>query len=224
MHLKSAVLAATLLALPVALAAPLEAADLSQKLRVSKEVFEQLLSTPERANSRVVREARCIAVIPSMVKGALGFGGHRGLGVISCRRGDAWSPPAFVKIGGGSFGLQIGGEISDVVLFFMTQRGVESLLETKFTIGGDAGVAAGPFGSGSETSTDLKFRAEIYASARSRGLFAGLSVEGAHMSIHQKAIRDFYGKRIWPEDILFEHDVPALPDEAKAFMEALPQP
>lgn len=203
-------------------AAPAASADLSQKLRVSKEVFEELMATPERANSRVVREARCIAVIPGMVKAALGFGGHRGTGVISCKEDGEWSPPAFVKIGGGSFGLQIGGEISDVVLFFMTRRGVESLLDTKFTLGGEAGVAAGPFGTGAETTTDLKFKAEIYASARSRGLFAGVSIEGAHMSIYQKAIHNYYGKRIWPEDILFEHQVPMLPAEAKAFMEALP--
>ncbi|MDX1644995.1 MAG: lipid-binding SYLF domain-containing protein [Thermoanaerobaculia bacterium] len=222
MHPKAPAILPLAALLLLALTAPAEAADLEQKLRVSKQVFEQLMATPERANSRVVHEARCIAVIPNMVKGAIGFGGHKGLGVISCRRGETWSPPAFVKIGGGSFGLQIGGEISDVVLFFMTQRGVESLLETKFTIGGDAGVAAGPFGSGAETSTDLKFRAEIYASARSRGLFAGLSIEGAHMSISQKAIRSYYGERIWPEEILFEHQVPVVPDEAAAFMEVLP--
>lgn len=216
-----AVFALVLLLLPLA-ATPASATDFARKVRVSKEVFEQLMATPERANSRVVREARCIAVIPGMVKGAFGFGGHKGLGVISCKEDGVWSPPAFVKIGGGSFGLQIGGEISDVVLFFMTRRGVESLLESKFTMGGDAGVAAGPFGAGAETSTDLKFRAEIYASARSRGLFAGLSVEGAHMSIHQKAIRNYYGERIWPEQILFEQQVPVLPPEAEAFMEALP--
>ena len=162
------------------------------------------------------------AVFPTVGKGAIGIGGHKGNGVISCRSDDGWSPPAFIKITGGSLGLQIGGEESDLVLFFMTKRGVESLLETKFTLGGEAGVAAGPFGASAETNTDLRFRAEIYAYARSRGLFAGLSIEGGSLTVNQKAIKRYYGERIWPEEILFEHQVPHIPPEARAFMDVLP--
>lgn len=199
-----------------------EAADLERKLRVSTEVYEDFFSDEDEVKNRVIRDAKCIAVIPNMVKGAIGIGGHKGTGVISCRDEQEWSPPAFVKISGGSLGLQIGGEESDLVLFFMTRRGVESLLETKFTLGGEAGVAAGPYGSSAETSTDLRFRAEIYAYARSRGLFAGLSIEGASMTVSQKAIKKYYGARIWPEEILFDHQVPSLPSEARSFMDVLP--
>lgn len=214
-----------LLALPalaVTAASPASAIDLERKLRVSTEVYEDFFGAHDDAGNHVANDAECIAVIPNMIKGAIGIGGHKGNGVISCRSEDGWSPPAFIKITGGSLGLQLGGEESDLVLFFMTRRGVESLLESKFTLGGEAGVAAGPFGSSAETSTDLRFRAEIYAYARSRGLFAGLSIEGGTLTVNQKAIKEFYGERIWPEEILFEHEVPRLPDEAKVFMEVLP--
>lgn len=213
---------ATLLLLG-ALTVPADAADLSRKLRVSTEIYEDFFGADGDAQNRVMKQAKCIAVIPNLVKGAIGIGGHKGTGVISCRDDDeGWSPPAFIKMSGGSLGLQIGGEASDLVLFFMTRRGVESLLETKFTMGAEAGVAAGPFGSSAKTNTDLRFRAEIYAYARSRGLFAGLSVEGASLTVSQKAIKRFYGERIWPEDILFDHEVPTLPAEARAFMDVLP--
>jgi len=200
-----------------------EAADLERKLRVSAEIYADFFSGEDDARNRVLTEAKCIAVIPNMIKGALGIGGHKGTGVISCRDGSEWSPPAFVKIIGGSLGLQIGGEESDLVLFFMTKRGVESLLETKFTLGAEAGVAAGPYGASAESNTDLRFRAEIYAYARSRGLFAGLSIEGGSLTISQKLIKRYYGERIWPEDILFDHQVPTLPSEARAFMQVLPR-
>ena len=200
-----------------------DAADQERKLRVATEVYEDFFTDEDEAKNRVIKEAKCIAVVPNMVKGAFGVGGHHGKGVISCKSADeVWSPPAFVKISGGSLGLQIGGNESDLVLFFMTQRGVDSLLDTKFTLGGEAGVAAGPYGSAAEATTDLRFRAEIYAYAKSRGLFAGLSFEGATMSIDQRAIKRFYGERIWPEEILFEHQVPTVPSEARGFMEALP--
>lgn len=213
---------ATAVLMTIGLVGAAEAADLPQKLRVSAEVYTDFFGTGGDAQNSVIKQAKCIAVIPNMVKGAFIAGGHKGTGVISCRGEGDWSPPAFVKISGGSFGLQIGGEESDLVFFFMSRRGVESLLETKFTLGAEAGVAAGPFGSSAETNTDLRFRAEIYAYARSRGLFAGLSVEGASMTVSQKAIKSFYGQRIWPEEILFEHQVPTLPSEARAFMDALP--
>ena len=210
------------LTLLVGSASSAAAVDLERKLRVATEVYEDFFGRGGGPQNRVVKNAKCIAVIPNVVKGAIGIGGHKGTGVISCREEADWSPPAFVKMSGGSLGLQIGGEASDVVLFFMTRRGVESLLETKFTLGAEAGVAAGPFGSSAEIGTDLPSRAEIYAYARSRGLFAGLSVEGASMTVSQKAIKKYYGERIWPEEILFEHEVPTLPSEARAFMDALP--
>ncbi len=197
------------------------ATDLKRKLEVSEEIYTELYGGANEAGG-IMTNAGCIAVIPHVVKGAIGIGGHKGTGVISCRNENGWSPPAFLKMTGGSIGLQLGAEVSDVVLFFMTKRGVESLLETKFTLGGEASVAAGPYGQSAQADTDLKFKAEIYAYAKSRGLFAGVSLEGGRLAVSQKLIRRYYGKRIWPHDILFEHQTPILPPEARAFMEALP--
>jgi lipid-binding SYLF domain-containing protein len=203
-------------------AVPAGATDPERKVRVSTEVYKDFFGAPEGSRNHVAQTAVCIAVIPNLIKGAIGVGGHKGTGVISCKGENGWSPPAFIKMTGGSLGLQLGGQESDLVLFFMTRRGVESLLDSKFTLGGEAGVAAGPYGSTAETSTDLRFRAEIYAYARSRGLFAGVSLEGGTLTVNQKLIKHYYGERIWPEEILFEHQVPAVPEGARAFMEALP--
>ena len=124
-----------------------------------------------------------IAVIPGVIKGAFGWGARYGQGVVSCRnKVGVWSPPAFLRLTGGSFGFQIGAEKSDLVLFFMSERGAKSLLESKFTLGGQLSVAAGPVGRTGEASTDLKFDAEIYSYAKSKGLFAGISLEGARRS------------------------------------------
>ncbi len=123
---------------------------------------------------------------------------------------------------GASFGFQIGVESTDFLLFFMSERGARSLLTSKFTLGGDASVAAGPVGRTVEASTDLRFKAEIYSYARSRGIFAGLSLEGARLAPDQKAIRRYYGKRIFPETILFDHEVPWVPEEAQEFLAVLP--
>lgn len=204
----------------MALTASAAATDLAHKVEVSTEIYTELYGDGEP--SGVIGGAVCIAVFPHVIKGAFGFGGHRGGGIISCRDDGKWSPPAFLKMTGGSFGLQIGGEVSDIVLFFMTRRGIESLLQTKFTLGGEAGVAAGPYGHAAQADTDLKFKAEIYAYGKSRGLFVGVSLEGARVAVNQKAIRKYYGKKIWAEEILFEHQVPTIPSEARKFMQALP--
>jgi lipid-binding SYLF domain-containing protein len=197
------------------------ATDPKRKLEVAEEIYTELYGGGNKSGG-VMSNAVCIAVIPHVVKGAIGIGGHKGTGVISCKNEKGWSPPVFLKMTGGSIGFQLGGEVSDVVLFFMTKRGVESLLETKFTLGGEASVAAGPYGESAQADTDLKFKAEIYAYAKSRGLFAGVSLEGGRLAPSQKLIRKYYGKRIWPNDILFEHQTPTVPAEARAFMEALP--
>ena len=197
---------------------------LDRKLDRSVEVYESLFETPDRkVPEYLLEDAECIAIIPGVIKGALGWGGRHGRGVVSCRndRGK-WSPPAFVKLSGGSLGFQIGGESTDHVLFFMTRRSIESMLESKFILGGNASVAAGPAGRSAEASTDGKLNAEIYSYAKSRGLFAGVSVEGARLAPDQKAIREYYGRRVWPEDILFEHRVPRLSREARELVKALP--
>lgn len=220
------ILRLTSLVLGLALAAaPLAAGDrFARKLERSLEVYQRLLEVPDRkVPEYLLEDAECIAIIPAVIKGALGWGGRHGRGVISCQGGRGkWSPPAFVKISGGSFGLQIGGASTDYVLFFMTERSVESLLKSKFILGGDVAVAAGPLGRTAGGATDARLNAEIVAYARSRGLFAGASLEGSRLAADQKAIREYYGRRVWPEDILFEHDVPRLTREAKELLKALP--
>ncbi len=193
-----------------------------QKLRAAAAVWEELMDVPERrVPERLIREARCVAVIPGVIKGAFGWGGRHGRGVLTCRRGDGWSAPIFVTMSGGSFGFQIGGQATDFVLFFVTDRSVRSLLESEFTFGGDASVSAGPLGRTAEAATDLKLRAEIYSYAKSRGLFAGLSLEGARLAASDKWNRRYYGERLWPEAILFEGIVDP-PAEAREFLSLLP--
>lgn len=207
------------------LAAPLAAEEkLARKVRSSTDVYTEILQVPDRVvPKKLLERARCVAVIPHIIKGAIGYGGRHGKGIVSCRNdGGRWSPPAFVQLSGGSVGFQIGVEATDLVLFFMTERGARSLLESKFTLGGDVSIAAGPAGRTAQANTDLKLKAEIYAYAKSRGLFAGISLEGARLAPNHKAIRRYYGKRLWPDEILFEHKVPHLPPEARAFQRALP--
>lgn len=198
--------------------------DLPRKVERAQEVVEELFDAPDREiPEELIEDAVCIASIPGVIKGALGWGGRHGRGVISCRKdGGKWSPPAFVKISGGSLGFQIGAESTDLVLFLMTENSIESLLKSKFTLGGQASVSAGPVGRTAEASTDARLNAEVYTYARSRGLFAGVSLEGARLAADQKSISRYYGRRLWPEQILFEQDVPRVPKEAKAFRKALP--
>lgn len=196
-----------------------------RKLEVAGEVYLELMSAPDRKVPQyLLDDAKCIAVIPNVYKGALfGFGGRHGQGVTSCRDAEGiWSPPSFIEISGGSFGLQIGGEAVDLVMFFMTERGVQSLLGSKFQLGGDASVAAGPVGRTAEAGTDIKLKAEIYSYARSRGLFAGLSAEGSYLAADNKANRKYYGEPVDAESVLFDHRVPRRPGSASRFTALLP--
>jgi lipid-binding SYLF domain-containing protein len=193
------------------------------KLRAAVEVWKELMEVPDRkVPKRLLDEARCVAVIPGVIKGAFVWGGRHGRGVLTCRRGEGWSAPIFVSLSGGSFGFQIGGQASDFVLFFVTDRSVRSLLKSEFTFGGDASVAAGPLGRSAEMATDLKLKAEIYSYAKSRGLFAGISIEGARLAANQKWIQHYYGRRLWPESVLYEDAVASPPPEAKRFLAVLP--
>jgi len=195
--------------------------DLEKKLRVGALVYEELVRAGG-APSNLVASSICIAVIPHLLKGAVGVGGRYGKGAMSCRRGENdWSPPAFVKITGVSFGLQIGGVSSDLVLFFPNESGVRALTKGKITMGVDANVAAGPWGREAAAATNITFKAAIYSYAKSEGLFVGVALDGSRLAISQKAIKTFYGERLWPEDILFEHEVPEVTREAQMFMDAL---
>ena len=207
-----------------ALAVPALAGERQRiKLRAATDVWQELMGMPDKkVPKRLLEEARCIAVIPGIIKGAFVWGGHRGKGVLTCRSGDGWSAPIFVNMTGASFGFQIGGQSIDMVLFFVTDRSVRSLLKSEFTFGGDASVAAGPLGRAAEASTDLKLKAEIYSYGKSRGLFAGISLQGARLAANQKYLNHYYGKRLWPESVLFEDAVSSPPPEAKAFLDVLP--
>lgn len=197
---------------------------LDRKLRVAGQVFQELLESPDHSvPTRLLEESRCLAVIPKVIKAALGWGGRRGKGVLTCRNSrGVWSPPIFVNLTGGSIGFQIGGQSTDFVLFFMNQRSIESLLKSKFTLGGDASIAAGPLGRTAEAATDLKLNAEIYSYAKSRGLFAGISAEGSRLAPNKKATYEFYGKKVWPEEVLLQHRAPSLPRAARRFLDMLP--
>jgi len=196
---------------------------LDEKVRLATEVYQELFEVPDReVPKELLKESNCIAIIPGVIKGAFGWGGRHGRGVLTCRSGEGWSAPIFVTLSGGSFGLQIGAQSTDIVLFIVNERSVRSLLKSKFTLGGDLSVAAGPVGRSAELGTDVRLRAEIYSYAKSRGLFAGISVEGARLAPHQKSIDKYYGERLWPDEILFGSKVPAVPAESQRLLDVLP--
>jgi len=217
---------AVLLLPALTLASPaLGDARLEQRVRNANEVYRELLQEPDRGVPQALLErCRCIAVIPHVIKGAIGYGARYGRGVISCRdSAGAWSPISFVTLTGGSVGFQIGGESSDFVLFFMTERGARSLISSKFTLGGKASVAAGPVGRSAEASTDLKLDAEIYSYAKAKGLFAGISLEGARLAPDEKANEQYYGVPASARWLLFGHDRPHNPPEAAELLSAFPE-
>ena len=194
------------------------------KLENARLVYEEMIDNEVGGVPPSLRSAaKCVAVIPHVVKGGFVVGGRHGNGVMSCHDEDGvWSPPVFIEIKGASLGLQIGGQASDLVLFFMSDKAARSLMTSKFTLGGDASVAAGPTGKETQPKVDPDEEAEIFSYARARGLFAGVSLQGSQLAPDQKAIESYYGERIFPEKIAFEHWVPRYPTEARAFSESLP--
>lgn len=202
----------------------LAADELAARVDQALEVYQELGKVPDRAIPQALLEdCKCIAIFPHVIKGALVFGARHGKGVVSCRdTTGAWSPPVFLTMTGGSWGLQIGAEASDVVLVFMTERGARSLLESKFTLGGTVGVAAGPVGRKAEADTDLKLNAEIYSYAKTKGLFAGLSLEGARLAADAKSTATYYGAPVDIRTVLFDHRVPRRPAGATRLLGALP--
>ena len=155
-------------------------------------------------------KAQCVAIIPGVKKAGLGFGGKYGKGVLNCRGKDnkGWTGPSTVRIEGGSFGLQIGGSSTDVVLLVMNERGAEKLIQSKFTLGADAAVAGGPVGRTATAQTDAQMHAEILSYSRSRGVFAGISLEGATLRPDHDANFKIYGRDVEPKQIL-SGEIPA---------------
>jgi lipid-binding SYLF domain-containing protein len=172
-------------------------------------VLTEIMNIPENSIPEdLMARAHGIAVIPHVVKGAFGLGGQWGKGLMSQRQEDgSWSTPAFVEIGGGSFGLQIGVQASDVVLVFTDESGIKGLLKSKLKLGADASATAGPVGRKAEVGTDAALRSGVFAYSRSKGLFAGISLDGSVISIDDSANRKVYGKEVTGEHILLDNRV-----------------
>ncbi|HLI62605.1 MAG TPA: lipid-binding SYLF domain-containing protein, partial [Terriglobales bacterium] len=166
------------------------------RLDDSGTILNELLSAPDKGIPEdVYKSAKCVAVVPSMVKGGFIFGAEYGRGVATCRTADDhWSAPAMFLVTGGSWGLQIGGQATDLVMLIMNQKGMNDLLSSKFKLGADGSVAAGPVGRNASASTDWKMRAEVLTYSRARGLFAGLALNGAVIKQDDDATRALYGR------------------------------
>ena len=201
-------------------------AELDERARRAGEVFRELDRAPDRGvPADLMARAYCVASIPNVIKAAWIIGGRYGKGLLSCRsKSGEWSPPLHVMMTGGSFGFQVGVSSTDVVLFFMTPSSVRSMLESKIQLSGEAGVAAGPFGRDTAAATDGRFLAQIYTYARSRGVFAGVSLAGGYLGVDQQDTNSWYGRSYSPAQVLFERKVTKIPKAAWLFLAALPQP
>jgi SH3 domain-containing YSC84-like protein 1 len=194
----------------------------ARRLEACREVLEELLSGKESIPRDLLDKAECVAVIPSAKKFALGLGGRYGKGAVACRtRGKtSWGAPLMISIGGGSLGLQIGGQAADYVFLVMNPKGIDYLLRSQFTLGADAAVAAGPVGRTGSAGTDLRMHAEILSYSRTRGLFAGLSLEGAVVKQDKDGNLNLYGEPIDPKRLLQEGAY-AVPQQASGFLSVL---
>jgi len=170
-----------------------EQSDISKRIDNSAKVLNEIMEVPDKAiPDKVMKDAKCLVVIPSMVKIAVGFGGNHGKGVATCRTTAGWSAPAPVTITGGSWGLQLGGQAVDLVMVVTNQSGMDHLLSSKFKLGAEASAAAGPVGRDAGADTDIKMRAEVLTYSRARGLFAGVDLSGAALTQDKDETRLLY--------------------------------
>ena len=175
------------------------------RLKTSAEVLTEIMTAPDKGiPQELLEKSQCIAIVPGMKKGAFIVGAQYGKGFLMCRSlsGSGWSAPAAIKVEGGSFGFQIGGSETDAIMLVMNKRGAEKLLSSKFTLGADASVAAGPVGRTSSADTDLKMQAEILTYSRSRGVFAGVALDGATLRPDNETNTEMYGGRQTNKQIL----------------------
>jgi lipid-binding SYLF domain-containing protein len=170
----------------------------------SANVLKAIMKIPEKGIPPVLlRDAQAVVIVPDVIKGAFIVGGRHGTGVVLVRgENGRWSDPVFVSLTGGSVGWQVGGTSTDIILVFKNRKGVEGLLKGKFTLGADAAVAAGPVGRSASAATDVMLKSEILSYSRSRGLFAGVSLEGAALLIDEDATAEYYGKDLRSADVL----------------------
>jgi len=194
--------------------------DIQKRIENAATVLNEIMATKDKAiPDKVMSDAMCVAVVPSMIKIAIGFGGNHGKGVATCRTATGWSAPAPFSIAGGSWGLQIGGQAIDLVMLVMNQKGMDALLSSKFKVGADASAAAGPVGRQTEASTDWKLKAEVLTYSRARGIFAGIDLSGARISQDKDETRVLYGKMIPFATVLSGKVNP--PDGSEPFLAAV---
>jgi lipid-binding SYLF domain-containing protein len=197
-----------------------EGAEQSQKAAT---VLKEIMNAPDKAiPQKTMNKAECIAVFPQVIKGGFIVGGRGGRGVASCRMagGGGWSAPAYFSMKGGSFGLQIGAEATDFVLLFMNEKAMDSLLKSKFTLGGDASVAAGPVGREVGAETDAAMNAQVLSYSRSKGVFGGLELKGTTITAEKKMISGAYGEGTTADQVL-KMDKSKAPAEIQAYPDAL---
>jgi lipid-binding SYLF domain-containing protein len=178
--------------------------DSTRRVERAAEVFQDIMAAPDKGIPEdLLAKAHCIVIVPDLKKGAFIVGAKYGKGVVTCRAADGkWSAPASIRVEGGSVGFQIGGEVTDVVMLVMNERGMDKLLGDKFTLGGEGEVAAGPVGRAASAQTDAKMTAEMLSYSRNKGLFAGVSLTGATLRPDQKDNEELYGKPLSNREIL----------------------
>jgi len=194
--------------------------DIQKRIQNAADVMNEIMAVKDNAiPDEIMENAECVAVVPSMLKVAIGFGGNHGKGVATCKTANGWSAPAPFTIAGGSWGLQIGGQAVDLVMVIMNQKGMDALLSSKFKVGADASAAAGPVGRQTEASTDWKMKAEILTYSRARGVFAGIDLSGSRIAQDGDETRVLFGKMVPFADILGGKVPP--PDGSEPFLSAV---
>ncbi|MGH9745804.1 MAG: lipid-binding SYLF domain-containing protein [Candidatus Acidiferrales bacterium] len=213
--------------LAFAVPAPLSADDAAKeqdRVENAGKVAREIMNIPDDIPQSLLDKADCVIVLPSVLKAAFIVGASYGRGVMSCRGGDnfrgRWSAPSMMALEGGSFGFQIGGQATDFVLLIMNERGAGAILSSKVKLGADAAAAAGPVGRNAQAATDVTLRAEVLTYSRSRGLFAGVSLEGSTLRPDNDANERLYGKKLDAKDIVLHKAVPA-PPSAKLLLATL---
>ena len=220
--MRKAVLLPLLMLLPIVVFAQGDRSKVMDRVSDAGTVLNEIMSAPDAGiPDNVLGSAKCVAVVPSYLKGAFVVGASYGKGLASCRTANGWSAPAFFRLEGGSFGFQIGGQAVDLVMLIMNERGMRALLSSKFKVGADASVAAGPVGRHAEGSTDWKMRAEVLTYSRARGVFAGVSLNGAVIKQDRDDTRSFYGRMVPYRSLLT--GLTPVPADAEPFLKPLGQ-
>lgn len=192
-------------------------ASLQARIDAAKTVMDEIMAAQDNSIPlNILQDATCVAVVPGLKKGAFVFGGQYGQGVVTCRTGHGWSAPVFIRMAGGSFGFQIGGQSTDLVLVAVNDKGFQDLLKSKFKIGGDASAAAGPVGRSGQAATDWKMNAELLSYSRNKGLFAGIDLDGTSVTQNVDDTNLYFGAPHTFESVL-KGDV-GVPEGAVSFV------